>query len=145
LFTEKETTMLFSASALDRQLDRHFQRAARSAYTPTAHAPRFDRWLSDVFSDSLQAPSVKVDSDTHSTTLQLDVPGLAKDQLNITLEDDVVRITSKDDAPRSFKAAYRLAETIDAATSSAALENGVLNVKLGKLAPVSRETSLAIQ
>jgi HSP20 family protein len=87
---------------------------------------------------------VRVDSDDTGVTLSIDVPGLAKDQLTIAIEGDVVRIESKADAPRSFKAAYQLATEIDTATSQAKLENGVLTLKLGKLVPVSRETVLAI-
>jgi HSP20 family protein len=88
--------------------------------------------------------SVRVDSDDTSVTLSLDVPGLAKDQLTIAIEADVVRIESKADAPRSFKAAYQLASDIDAASSQAKLEHGVLTLKLSKVVPVSRETELAI-
>jgi HSP20 family protein len=88
--------------------------------------------------------NVRVDSDDTSVTLSLDVPGLAKDQLTIAIEADVVRIESKADAPRSFKAAYQLATDIDATSSEAKLEHGVLTLKLSKVVPVSRETVLAI-
>jgi HSP20 family protein len=85
-----------------------------------------------------------VDSDETSITLTLDVPGLSKEQLTIGVEGRIVRITSKDDAPRSFKAAYKLGRDVDAGKSEAKLENGVLTLRFAKVAPESRETLLTI-
>jgi HSP20 family protein len=124
-------------------------RANRSAlnvygYTPSAWSrpEAFDRFFADVH-DGVQARS-QVESDDTSITLSLDVPGLAKQQLTIGIEGRIVRISSKDDAPRHFKAAYKLGSDIDAAKSEAKLENGVLTLKFAKIAPESRETLLTI-
>jgi HSP20 family protein len=128
--------MLFSPSL--------FNRASRYAYTPGAYL--HSRSLENLFDGALPTAQAKVrveKSDT-SVTLSLDIPGLAKDQLTIAIEDDVVRIDSKADAPRSFNAAYQLADAIDATTSEAKLEHGVLTLKLGKVVPVKRETVLSI-
>ena len=119
-------------------------RAARYGYAPAGF---FNGQTAALSGDTARAPSgksVRVDSDEASVTLSLDVPGLAKEHLTIAIEGDVVRIESKADAPRSFKAAYQLAAEIDSATSEAKLEHGVLTLKLGKLVPVSRETVLTI-
>ncbi len=77
-------------------------------------------------------------------SLQLDVPGLAKDQLDIGIEGDVVRINNKADAPRTVKAAWRFPLEIDTAASVAKLENGVLTLTLAKKVPVSNVTPLVI-
>ena len=99
------------------------------------------------FNGSLQAPAAKSYSfgqnDT-SFTLQLDVPGIGKEQLAVGIEGAVVRIESLAEAPRQFKAAYELPQDIDAAASSARLENGVLTLTLHKLAPQNKTTALAI-
>ena len=99
------------------------------------------------FHDSLQAPAAKsysfAQNDT-SFTLQLDVPGIAKEQLTVGIEGAVVRIDSLAEAPRQFKAAYELPQDIDAAASSAKLENGVLTLVLAKQAPQNRATTLAV-
>jgi HSP20 family molecular chaperone IbpA len=128
--------MFFSPSAIHR--------AHRYGVSPATYlnARSFDSLLGNTTAPLGQG--VRVDSDESSVSLSIDVPGLAKDQLTIAIEGDVVRIESKADAPRSFKTAYQLASEIDAATSDAKLENGVLVLKLGKLVPVSRETVLAI-
>ena len=72
-------------------------------------------------------------------------PGLAKEQLDIGIEGDVVRVSSKADAARSVKAAWRFPLEIDVAGSSARLENGVLTLSLGKKVPVSNISQLAIE
>jgi HSP20 family protein len=113
-------------------------------YAPSAwsRADTFDHFLSDA-NDGIQARS-QVESNDASITLNLDVPGLAKEQLTIGIEGRIVRISSKDDAPRSIKAAYKLSSDVDAGKSEAKLENGVLTLKFAKVAPESRETLLTI-
>jgi HSP20 family molecular chaperone IbpA len=56
----------------------------------------------------------------------------------------VVRIESKAEAKRQFKAAYELPQDIDVSSSEAKLENGVLTLKLGKQVPASRVSELQI-
>jgi HSP20 family protein len=124
----------------------HISRAVLNGYgyAPSAwsRSEALDRFFSDA-TKGVQQRS-EVDSDETSITLNLDVPGLSKDQLTIGIEGRIVRITSKDDAPRSFQAAYKLGSDVDAAKSEAKLENGVLTLKFAKLAPESRETLLTI-
>lgn len=83
--------------------------------------------------------------DEASFSLSFDVPGIAKDQLAIAIEGAVVRITSKDGAARSYRAAYELPQEIDPVKSEAKLENGVLTLKLFKLVLVDKATELVIQ
>jgi HSP20 family protein len=85
-----------------------------------------------------------ITQDETSYTLSFDVPGIAKDQLSIGLEGSVVRIETKEGAPRQYRQAYELPQDIDAARSEAKLENGVLTLRLKKQVPVSRVTQLAI-
>jgi HSP20 family protein len=113
-------------------------------YVPSAwsRSDTFDRFFSDA-ADGTYARS-QVESDETSITLNLDVPGLSKEQLTIGIEGRIVRIKSKDDAPRSFKAAYKLGSDLDAGKSEATLENGVLTLKFTKIAPESRQTLVTI-
>ena len=83
--------------------------------------------------------------DETSYTLTLDMPGIAKDQVSIAIEGAVVRVNSKEGAPRRYNAAYELPLDIDTATSEAKLENGVLTLKLVKKVPVSNAAELTIQ
>jgi HSP20 family protein len=113
-------------------------RAAVNGYGYVPHIwSRFDAF------DATESRS-QVESDDTSITLTLDVPGLSKEQLTIGIEGRIVRIASKDDAPRSFKATYKLGSDVDAAQSEAKLENGVLTLKFAKVAPESRQTLLTI-
>lgn len=89
--------------------------------------------------------AVTYTQDETSFTLSLDMPGIAKDQVSIAIEGAVVRISSKEGAPRRYNAAYELPLEIETATSEAKLEHGVLTLKLVKKVPVSNAAELTIQ
>lgn len=124
--------------------------ARRSAYLN--HAPRsadlaLQRFLLGSFANAAPsgAAGVTVTQDDKTTTLQLDVPGLSREQLSIHIEGNQVRLQSVEGAPRQVQRAWELATDIDAANSSAKLENGVLTLTLARLEPVSKATQLSIQ
>ena len=121
-----------------------FAPAVRTArFAPRTFDRSFERFVNDAFPSGPQR-SLNVEQDDKAWTLSLDLPGLSRDDLTIGIEGAVVRIESKAEAKRQFKAAYELPQAIDAATSEAKLENGVLSLKLGKLAPVRNVHSLTI-
>ncbi|MDO8450975.1 MAG: Hsp20/alpha crystallin family protein [Rhodoferax sp.] len=113
----------------------------RQAYSPAARS--LERFLSEAQRASRQT-ACAVAQDDKSYTLTFDVPGIAKDQLNIGIEGNIVRIETQAGAPRQYKQAYELPQDIDVTTSEARLENGVLTLKLGKQVPVSRVTQLTV-
>ena len=94
------------------------------ALRATRFAPRsFDRSVERFVNDAFSATrrSLDVEQDDKSWTLSLDVPGLAREDLTIGIEGAVVRIESKAEAKRQFKAAYELPQDIDAAARVHAL------------------------
>ncbi len=113
----------------------------RQAYSPSGRA--VERFLNDALYGARQQGSA-YEQDETSFTLKLDVPGIAKEQLSIAIEDAVVRISTKEDAPRRYRAAFELPQDIDSALSEAKLENGVLTLKLAKKVAVNKATELAI-
>ncbi len=118
-----------------------------NVYCAPAAARSFDRSFERFANQTLRASaqkSLNVEQDEQSWTLSLDVPGVAREELTIGIEANVVRIDSKADAKRVVKAAYEFPLDIDTATSQAKLENGVLTLKLGKKVPVVNVTELAI-
>lgn len=125
---------MFFATTAPASLRRH-------AYSPAGRS--LERFLSEAQLAGRQK-SCAVTQDDKSYTLTFDVPGIAKDQLNIGIEGSIVRIETKEGAPRQYKQAYELPQDIDVASSEAKLENGVLTLKLGKRVPVSRVTELTI-
>ncbi|MGJ7497624.1 Hsp20/alpha crystallin family protein [Variovorax sp. RT4R15] len=115
-------------------------------FSPRFHDRSFERFVNQAFSSASTArPGVKVEQDDTSWTLSLDVPGLSREDLGISIEGAVVRIESKAEAARQVKAAYELPLDIDAAASEARLANGVLTLKLGKRIPASTKVELLIQ
>ncbi len=116
----------------------------RHAYSPYAPVGRsLERFLDDTVLATRQNPGAFKQDDT-SFTLTFDVPGIARDQLSIGIEGAVVRIESKEGAPRQYKAAYELPQDIDAAGSGAKLDSGVLTLTLAKKVVVSPVTELVI-
>jgi HSP20 family molecular chaperone IbpA len=109
-----------------------------------AHAGRsLERYLEDALGGSHQAATTYTQDET-AFTLSLDIPGIAKDQLSIAIEGAVVRISSKEGAPRTYRTAYEMPQELDTALCEAKLENGVLTLKLAKKVPVKNVTEIAI-
>lgn len=114
----------------------------RQAYANTGRT--VERFLDDaLFSARKQGGAYS--QDETAFTLTLDMPGIAKDQLSIAIEGALVRINSKEGAPRRYRAAYELPQDIDASQSEAKLENGVLTLKLVKKTPINNAAELSIQ
>ena len=111
-------------------------------YVPRTIDRTFERFVNNAFTAAER--SLQLEQDDTTWTLSLDVPGLAREDLSVGIEGAVIRIESKADARRQFKAAYEMPQEIDAGASQAKLENGVLTLKLGKQAPVSNVTQLSI-
>jgi HSP20 family molecular chaperone IbpA len=118
----------------------------RTAYVPAARS--FDRSFERFVNDTLFAPafrSVNVTQDDKAWTVTLDLPGVAREQLTVDIEGAVVRLGTKEDAKRPFKAAYELPEEIDAEASEAKLQDGVLTLVLGKKKPVSTARTIEVK
>ena len=114
----------------------------RPLVTPMSRS--FERFLEDTRTSARQ-PVAQYTQDDTSFGLSVDIPGIAKDQLSISIEDAVVRIASKEGAARQYRAAYEFPQQIDAGASEARLENGVLTLKLVKKLPVRNTTEISIQ
>ncbi len=103
-----------------------------------------ERFLNSARAEANQS-APRYQQDEAAFHIALDVPGIAREQLAISIEGPVVRIVSREGAPRQYRAAYELPQDIDAARSEAKLEHGVLNLKLSKKVPVSNATEITIQ
>ena len=79
-----------------------------------------------------------VQEDDNTWTVTLDVPGVTREDLDIEVEGQVVRIETRKEAPRRYARTYELPQEIDVEATSAKLENGVLTLTLTKQKPVSR-------
>lgn len=124
-------------------------------YAPALHAHRavpafrtFDRGLERFVNDALLAGSgrnLSVAEDDKAWTVTLDLPGVGRDELTIQVEGTAVRLSTKAEARRPFKAAYELPQEIDVDATTASLESGVLTLVLGKKAPVSHARQIEVK
>ena len=107
-------------------LDRYLNRWQDPAFAASATCGKVAE------ASSTDAAADKPAQDDKNYTFAFDVPGISKEHLSIGIEGNIVRLESKPDAPRRYKAAYELPQDIDVSASEAKLENGVLTLKLAK-------------
>jgi HSP20 family molecular chaperone IbpA len=103
----------------------------------------FERFVNDAFFGTGQGFQLK--QDDKSWTVTLDLPGVARDDLAIDIDGAVVRIATKAEAPRQYKAAYELPQEIDVDATTAKLENGVLTLTLAKQQPVNKARQIEVK
>ena len=113
----------------------------RSVYGPALRS--LDRFLDDAIAVAKTA-GTQLKEEDKQWELSIDVPGVSREQLNIAIEGATVRVTTVEGAPRQYKKAYEFTQDVDAAASTAKLENGVLTLTLAKLVPQSKATTLPI-
>lgn len=103
----------------------------------------FERFVNEnVF--GAPARGVQLEQDEKAWTVTLDLPGVSREDLSISVEGSVVRIETRPEAKRPYKAAYELPQDIDVEGTQATLENGVLTLKLAKQQPQSRARKINV-
>jgi HSP20 family protein len=121
------------------------------------------RLFDDIWSGAQMpaAPSFKVDisEDEHAYHLDAELPGIAKEQIALNIEDDVLTIKAertheeeqkKKDYHRvertygSFSRSFNIGEIIDQENIGATYDNGVLHVTLPKTQPVKKTKEISI-
>ncbi len=114
--------------------------------TPAMHSfdRRFQRFVQDHFFTAPTATGFHLQEDDKTWTVSLDLPGVTREDLKIQVDGAVVRIETRPEAPRTYKAAYELPQDIDVDGTQAKLENGVLTLTLAKPAPVSRAREIKL-
>jgi HSP20 family molecular chaperone IbpA len=105
----------------------------------------FERFVNDAFFGNGRAQGFQLEQDDKAWTVTLDLPGIAREDLSITIEGAIVRIETKAEARRQYKAAYELPQEIDAEATGAKLENGVLTLTLAKKQPVSNARTVEVK
>src|SRR6478609_1117987 len=106
----------------------------------------FERFVNDAFfGNGPGRGGFNLEQDEKAWTVTLDVPGIAREDLSINIEGAIVRIETKAEAKRQYKAAYELPQEIDVEATSAKLENGVLTLALAKKQPVSNARQIDIK
>jgi HSP20 family protein len=103
----------------------------------------FERFLGEVVKGPTYLSNIS--ESLNDYTLQIDIPGVAKNDLLIKIEDQIVRIDTQSEAPRKYNISFELPVAIDPSSSQAKLENGVLHLTLTKKQALSNAAMLQIQ
>ena len=120
-----------------------FTPIAPAAYRTNARLG-LERFLQEVARPQHTAPT-QFEQDEHQYRLSMDIPGVSRNQLVVEIEEQLVQIHTTAEAKRVYKAQFELPMPVDAATSSAKLENGILNLVLVKKLPQSKAQALPVQ
>ncbi len=121
------------------------------------------RLFDDIWSGTQQpsAPAFKVDISEDETGFHIDaeLPGIAKENVALNIEDDVLTIKAEkkvetDESKKnyhrierssgSFSRSFNLGEMIDQENISADFSNGILHVALPKAAPAKKKKEISI-
>ena len=130
--------MTRNASELARSFDRLFDDSFDRFFTPAAQGGNGNQ----------RSPALDVSESERAYTVRLDLPGVAKDDVKIsidgrrvsveaqtTLEDEKKegdRVVYRERSTSSYARSFTLAADVDQAESTAKLENGVLVLTLAK-------------
>jgi len=105
-----------------------------------------------LFFSSIVTPSFKVDISEDDTAIfiEADMPGVKKEDIKVSIEDDVLSIsaerTQKEEEKKkgyhrverswgSLSRSFTVGENVDSGNIEAAYDNGVLKIKLPKIEP----------
>lgn len=124
-----------SASKQENSTEKHEQKLPRRAYVPAV--------------DIIESESV--------AELVIDVPGVAENSVDLTIEKNVLTVSAipadgviagkklvyAEYGVGEYRRSFTLAEEIDKDHISASLKNGVLRIKLPKSAPVTHKISVS--
>jgi HSP20 family protein len=142
--------MTRSTSHLARSFDRLFDESFERFFAPAAQSDN----------DVARSPALDVAESERAYTVKLDLPGVAKEDVNVSIEGRRVRVEAqarkdaeKKDGDRivyrerslsSYARSFSVATEVDQAESTAKLENGVLTLTLAKRnAPETKRITVA--
>jgi len=119
-------------------------------------------FISSFFSDGADyiVPAVNIRENDNNFEIEVAAPGLNKQDIKITLEKDVLTISSKKDSKRdsdgknysrrefnfhSFFRSFSIPESIDLESIKASMKDGILTVELPKVAAAKLNSSKVIE
>lgn len=97
-----------------------------------------DNWF-DSFKENEKAnmPRAAVAEKDGIYTLEVDLPGVKKENIEVGLENDTLTVKASRKtatAEMQYERSFKLSKELDAEAAEVSFENGVLSVKLGKKA-----------
>jgi len=132
-----------------------------NGYGLTPRALLADPWFEQFFGDTPKraaTPEIRVDVEetAESYLIRADLPGIAKDQIQVEINDDIVKIsveykreqTAEAKFLRSERAAgeasraFRLPAAVDASKADAKHVDGVLQLTLPKAQPTAKRLTI---
>ena len=79
-----------------------------------------------------------IEEDDKAWTVSMDVPGVAREHLNVSVSGKRLLVETTGEAKRRYKLVYELPGDVDVESTEARLVDGVLTLRLGKAETASR-------
>jgi HSP20 family protein len=76
-----------------------------------------------------------VKHEENNIVVTLDIPGVAKENVEIEFETNILTVTAKRDEEKTYNGKWKISQDVNAEKISAKLENGVLSLTLPKKKP----------
>ena len=107
----------------------------------------FDEWFTTPAQEADFSPKVNIHETSDNVTLTIEVPGIKKDDIKVTVNDDVLTISGKRQFEHEekdnvylrreidtgeFSRSFTLPDTVDADKIAADYNNGLLEIKLAR-------------
>ncbi len=134
-------------------------RRRRNAFFP-AHFNAFFNEIAKANTFVNQRPAVNVSETKEHFTLEVAVPGLKKEDINLKVEEETLIISAKKEGETeetktnysrrefdftNFERRFQLNETIDSENIKANFERGILNIVLPKIIEETKDTNRKIE
>ena len=133
-----------------------------NGYGVTPRALLADPWFNQLFGDApatrIAAPEIRVDVEETADAylVRADLPGIAKDQIKVEINDDIVTISAEYKSETTAEAkvlrterragaatrSFRLPAAVDATKADAKHVDGVLQLTLPKQAPTAKRLTI---
>lgn len=102
--------------------------------------------------DNLNLKMSNISEDEKQYSILVSVPGLTKDEINISIDEKILSVSHDDDKSikkncftQSFRKTYRLSDDTDIENISAKLENGLLEIIIPKIVEKKSKKTIEIK
>ena len=106
-----------------------------------------DRFMDAFNGDNANLPRAAVVEKDGVYTLEIDIPGVKKENIDVHVEGDSLSIKAvrkTETSQASYERTFKLAKDLDPSTAEAAFEDGVLSFRLSKK-PAEEKRKIAIK
>jgi HSP20 family protein len=108
---------------------------------------RFRNYVSENEKDyRIPVSNVEYDKENHTYNLEVELPGIPKENINLEVSDNKLMITAENTSEtysRDFRTTYKIGHNINVESIEASFEDGLLSIKMKEIEPRVRKIDLS--